>query len=143
MSNDLFINGEPVESTGVTSSGIGKVSDEKSELDSLMMAKDEQGNLRFTTDPSYRHAIQERAKQLTSAIQQELNLSYEEPLALHDDRDAMTKVLDNEEMLDFLDAKDRYGHNRMSSDPEYRQAVYDYFQRKYPDAAEDYYEVIG
>ena len=99
MSNDLFINGEPVESTGVTSSGIGKVSDEKSELDSLMMAKDEQGNLRFTTDPSYRHAIQERAKQLTSAIQQELNLSYEEPLALHDDRDAMTKVLDNEEML--------------------------------------------
>ena len=60
-----------------------------------------------------------------------------------DDRDPMTKFIDNEEMLDFLEAKDRYGRQRMGSDPEYRQAVYDYFQRKYPDLAEDYHEVIG
>jgi hypothetical protein len=145
MTNDttLFINGQPHSSQGVTSSGIGTPSAEQSELDTLMMAKDDHGNLRFTTDPEYRDAIHERTRQLTAVIKHNQGLESEEPMALYDDRDPMTKVLDNEEMLDFLEAKDRYGHNRMSSDPEYRQAVYDYFQRKYPDSAEGYHEVIG
>ena len=142
MSNELFINGEPAESKGVTSSGIGTVSQEQSELDSLMMEKDEQGNLRFTTDPSYRHAMQQRAEELTATIKREQNLSDEQPLAMIDDRDPMTKVIDNDEMLDFLEATDRYGRNRMSSDPDYRASVYAYFERKHPESAEDYHEVI-
>jgi dsDNA-specific endonuclease/ATPase MutS2 len=140
----LFINGEPAGPETNRNSQIGKVSDAQAELDSLMNATDASGNLRFTVDPQYRESIQERSKALITAINYEQG--YEAPKddeRIYDDRDPMTKVLDNEDMVDFLEAKDRYGRQRMAVDPDFRQSVYDYFLRKYPDMAADHNEVIG
>lgn len=138
----LFIDGQPATESNTSLGRFGKPSAEQAELDSLMNATDENGNLRFTVDPEYRAAIKERSHQLTTAINYSKGLHHEEPQQLYDHRDPMTKFIDNEEMIEFLEAKDTWGNQRMSADPNYRQAVYDYFLRKYPDLAEDYHEVI-
>jgi len=139
----LFINGEPADPSKHPHPRIGRVSDAQAELDILMNAVDEKGRLRFTVDPQYRESIQERSRALIAEINHQKNIYDDvEDEGINDYRDPMTKVLDNEEMLDFLEAKVRYGRQRMAADPDFRQAVYDYFLRKYPDMASDYSEVI-
>ena len=46
------------------------------------------------------------------------------------------------EIQRLYSATDDKGNLRFTVDPDYRKAVYEYFERKYPDAAKSYVEII-
>jgi len=138
----LFINGEPATDDTAPNRKYYKPSAEESEIQRLYSATDDKGNLRFTVDPEYREQIANRLNELQPVVNQQQGLEPTEPETLVDYRSSMERVLDQEEIEEFLNATDRYGNQRMSVDPDFRKAVYEYFERKYPDAAKPYVEII-